>query len=134
MLKRGLQIIAGLVLALVTVQVVLAYSQTDVSGTVANNAAWAYYTTQRTATDEAYGVKLRTLSWSGTDQYYYLRRCTNNNPIGSGSSSSPIKAAVNDTAYKQLGPLTEGTCFRLTAKKDFSWPSGSSWWTGTLRY
>lgn len=133
-MKRVLQALAGTVLLLVSAQAVMAYTQVDVSGLVPNNASWAYYTAKRDATDEPYGVRLKTLSWSGTDQYYYLRRCDNNNPIGAGSSSSPVKAAVNDTAYKQLGPLTDGTCFRMTAKKDWSWPSGSSWWTGTLRF
>ncbi len=125
---------AAMTLSLVFATVALGYTQTDISGTVANDASWAFYTTQRNATDYGNGVTLSTLSWSGTDQYYYLRKCANDDPIGSGSSSSPIRAAVNDTAFKQLGPLTQGTCFRVTAKKDWSWPTGSSWWTGTLRY
>jgi hypothetical protein len=133
-MRRILGIAASLMLTFLVAQVALAYSQTDISGTVANNASWAHYLTQRNATDYSYGVRLSTLSWSGTDQYYYLRKCINDDPIGAGSANSPIKAAVNDTAFKQLGPLTNGTCFRMNAKKDWSWPSGSSWWTGTLRY
>ena len=124
----------GLLVALVSASIVLAYTQVDVSGTVANNSSWAFYDPQRTATDYQYGVRLATLSWSGTDQHYYLRKCENDDPIGSGTPTSPIRAAVSDTSFKQLGPLTTGTCFRMTAKKDWSWPTGSSWWTGTLRY
>lgn len=54
-----------------------------------------------------------------------LRRETPNNPI---------RARVGDDSFKQLGPLTAGTRFCMTARKDFSWFTGSSWWTGTLRY
>lgn len=133
-MKRIAGVGAGILLMLVSASAVLAYAEESISGTVANNASWAMYDTQRTATDYSYGVRLSTLSWSGTDQYYYLRKCANDDPIGSGTATSPIKAAVNDTAFKQVGPLATGTCFRMTAKKDWSWPTGYSWWTGTLRY
>ena len=114
--------------------IVSAYTSEAISGTVANNAAWAPYSTQRWATDNYYGPKLQVLSWSGADQYYYLRDCTTYNPIGSGTPNSPVKAAVNDTTWKQLGPLPTDTCFLMTAKKDWSWPTGYSWWTGNLQY
>lgn len=133
-MKRVVGVGVGFLLVLMSGSAILAYSEESISGTVANDASWAMYTTWRYATDYSYGVRLSTLSWSGTDQYYYLRKCDNDDPIGSGSSTSPIKAAVNDTAFKQLGPLSTGTCFRMTAKKDWSWPTGYSWWTGTLRY
>lgn len=128
---RGL---GGLAAAALWAGVVAAYVQVDVSGLVPNNASWAYYHTKRWATDYSYGVQLRTLSWSGTDQYYYLRNCDNDQPIGSGTPNNPVRAAVGDDSFKQLGPLTAGTPFCMTAKKDFSWFTGSSWWTGTLRY
>jgi len=128
---RGL---AGLAAAAMWAGAVAAYVQVDVSGLVPNNASWAYYQTVRYATDYNYGVRLRTLSWSGSDQYYYLRNCDTGQPVGSGTPNNPIRAAVGDDSFKQLGPVTPSTPFCITAKKDFTWFWGSSWWTGTLRY
>lgn len=133
-MRRIASLVTAVALTFAMATAVLGYVQKDVSGLVPNDAAWAHYSVERNATDPGFGVKLRTLSWSGTDQYYYLRRCNNNNPIGAGSQSSPVKAAVNDSAFKQLGPLSDNQCFRMSAKKDWSWPTGNSWWTGTLRF
>ncbi len=131
-MRRAAAVAGGVVASAVWVAAVAGHAQVDVSGLVPNNASWAYYQTERMATDYNYGVRLRTLSWSGSDQYYYLRRCDNDNPIGAGTPNNPVRAAVGDDTFKQLGPVTG--CFRMTAKKDFTWFSGSSWWTGTLRY
>ena len=133
-MRFGIALVAAAILMFATTAIALAYVTENVSGLVANDASWTHYMPQRSATDPAYGVQLATQSWSGTDQYYYLRKCNNDQPIGAGSDSSPIRARVNDTSWKQLGPLTLGLCFRMNAKKDWSWPVGNSWWTGTLIY
>ena len=130
---RRFALLGAIVMTLAFPLTVAATSEA-ISGTVANDASWAYYTTSRWTTLAYYGPQLQVLSWSGTDQYYYLRDCTTGNPIGAGTPNSPVKAAVNDTSWKQLGPLPNGTCFLMTAKKDWSWPTGYSWWTGNLQY
>jgi hypothetical protein len=107
-----------------------------VSGLVPDNSSWAFYTPRRWATNSNYGVRLAVLNFPGTDLYVYLRRCTDDNPIGAGTPNNPVHffKATDSGVYKQLGPLAHNTCFRMTARKDWTGFWGSTWWTGTLRY
>lgn len=133
-MRRIVPILGALVLLIGSAGVAMAATSEAVSGTISNTGSWALYSTQRSTTVSYYGPYLSTLSWSGTDQAYYLRHCGDDNPIGSGTPNNPVRAKVNDTGWKQLGPLPQYTCFRMAAKKDWSWFSGYAWWTGTLLY
>jgi hypothetical protein len=106
---------------------------TNLSGLVPNNASWAYYTTQRYATDQQAYEWLEIDGYPNGDHVYvYERRCVDNNPIGYGTPTSPIVFTKPSTVAKKLGNLVTDTCFRLTARKDWTWISGSEWWTGFL--
>jgi hypothetical protein len=133
-LKRVIPVFGALVLLVAFSGIAMAASSDPVSGTIANTGSWALYGTKHSTTVSYYGPYISVATWSGTDQYYYVRKCDSDDPIGAGTPNSPVQAKVNDNGWKQLGPLPQGYCFRMSARKDWSWFSGSAWWTGTLLY
>jgi hypothetical protein len=128
--RRGLR--AGLVATAVVLMLApgVAMGRSEaISGLVPDNASWAYYTTQR----YSYGVNMNVDSYPNSSHLYaYLRRCVDNNPIGWYTPNNPAVYTSPDHGYRGLGGFAGSTCFRITARKDYTWPWGSTWWTGGL--
>lgn len=108
----------------------------NISGLVPKNGSWAYYNTIRCTTDPTDVPLLWVTAWAGNnaDMFFFIRSSQTGLAIGNFTPENPLRVILHQPApWREFGDFVEGTCFKMTARKDgfpFAW--GSETWTADL--
>lgn len=127
MARRGfLAFVGATVGALLSTQVAMATVE-SIAGAVPDDGSTAYYSVERCATYTG-SFSLTVTSYPGTNLYVgYVLSST-------GGESGFWTFSNGSGTPQSIGNLVSGTCFKLKAHKDWTWPWGTSNWGGNLDY